>query len=256
MDTERILITVRTYPTVSTKYTETVCTGGINDRHEWRRLYPVSLRFLEDEKQYQTFDIVSVGLRGNPDGRPESRRPDLATLKVVGHLDTTRQWRARREWIIPTAVGSMRELVASGRTLAPVLVREVLDFIAKPDDPEWTPKQKEVLRQMGLFEGPTPLEKLPFDFRLRWRDDEGEEHDSKFIAWEVGQTWRKWRNRYPNPIATMRDKWMTKVFGPDRDVWFFMGNFAEHRHVFGVCGAFAPPKENTVSDTLWTSPGP
>lgn len=253
MDTERILITVRTYPNLSAKHIETVCTGGINDRGEWRRLYPVPLRLLDDEKQYKTFDIVTVKLGTNPDGRPESRKPDTATLKVVGEIDS---WQARRDWIVPTAVGSMQELVASGRTLAPVLVREVIEFIADPDDPEWTPKQREILAQMGLFEGPTPLEKLPFDFRLRWRDGDGAEHDSKFIAWEVGQTWRHWRGKYPDAIAKMCEKWMTDLFGPKRDIWFFMGNFAKHRHVFGVCGAFVPPKENTASATLWTDPRP
>lgn len=101
METERILITVRTYPILSTKYIETVCTAGINDKGEWRRLYPVPLRFLEDEKQYKTFDIVKVKLRSNPDGRPESRRPDTATLQVVGHLD---HWPERRDWVLPTAV--------------------------------------------------------------------------------------------------------------------------------------------------------
>jgi len=249
-DVERILITVRTYPNLSSKYIETVCTGGINDRGEWRRLYPVPLRHLDEEKQYKTFDIVSVRLGSNPDGRPESRRPDVTTLKVIGHVDG---WPARRDWIVPTAHPSMRALRDSGRTLAPVVVREVLEFIANPEPPEWTPKQKELLSQAGLFGGPDPLEKLPFDFRLRWRDGGGEEHDSKFIAWEVGQTWRSFRHRYPDPIQVMRDKWIGDLFGEQRDIWFFMGNFAEHRQHFGVCGAFVPPKERSGSGNLWSA---
>lgn len=248
MSTERILITVRTYPNLSTKYHETVCTGGINDKGQWRRLYPVSLRMLEEEKQYKTFDVVKVRLGANPDGRPESRRPDTSSISVVERVKT---WRARRDWVVPTAVESMRVLRESGRTLAPVRVSEVLEFVAEPDSPDWTPRELEILKQEGLFEGPKPLEKLPFDFRLRWRDGEGEECNSKFIAWEVGQTWRAYRHRYDDPIATMRDKWMTDLFGLKRDIWFFMGNFAGHRQHFGVCGTFTPPKEVGSSGSLW-----
>lgn len=247
--TERILITVRTYPNLSTKYFETVCTGGINDNGEWRRLYPVPLRMLEEEKQYRTFDVVSVKLGSNPDGRPESRRPDTTTLKVVDHIDG---WVARRDWVVPTAVESMRELRESGRTLAPVPVRRVLEFVAKADSSDWTPKQKALLAQAGLFEGPEPLEKLPYEFRLIWEDGEGQQHDSKFLAWEVGQAWRNYRHQYADPIGQMRDKWLGDLFASHRDVWFFMGNFAEHRQHFGVCGTFVPPKETDTGGTLWS----
>ncbi len=250
MSEERILVTVRTYPNLSSKYIETVCTGGINEQGEWRRLYPVSLRHLDEEKQYKTFDIITVRLGGNPDGRPESRRPDTATLKVVGHV---KAWPERRDWIVPTALASMKALRATPRTLCPVAVGDVLEFIAEPIESEWTEKQKELLRQEGLFEGPTPLEKLPFDFRLRWKDTDGEEHDSKYIAWEVGQTWRSFRHRYADPIAKMREKWLSDLFGPKRDIWFFMGNFAEHRQHFGICGAFVPPKNEVDSGNLWTA---
>ncbi len=247
---ERILITVRTYPNLSASHIETVCTGGINDCGEWRRLYPVRFRHLDDDKQYRTFDVVTVKLGANPDGRPESRRPDAATLRVVDHLE---DWQARCDWVLPTALASMKALRQSGRTLAPVVVREVLEFIAADDTPDWSPKQQEMLKQEGLFEGPKPLEKLPFDFRLRWRDGGGEEHDSKFLAWEVGETWRKFRTKYPDPIAVMRDKWMNDLFGRGRAVWFFMGNFAKHRKHFGVCGAFTPPKEQATSANLFSN---
>lgn len=250
METERILITVRTYPNLSTKHIETVCTGGINDKGEWRRLYPVSFRLLDEGKQYRTFDVIKVKLGSNPDGRPESRKPDAATIEVI---ESVNGWDARRQWIEPTAVTSMKQLVGSGRTLAPVLVREVLEFVANPESPDWSAKQKELLRQQGLFEGPSPLEKLPFDFRLRWRDGDGDEHDSKFIAWEVGQAWRTYRHKYADPIGAMRQRWMEDLFGQRRDIWFFMGNFAEHRHRFGVCGTFTPPKEVQSRGSLFKS---
>ena len=41
---ERLLVTVKTYPTLSTKYGETVCTAGVREDGSWVRLYPVPFR--------------------------------------------------------------------------------------------------------------------------------------------------------------------------------------------------------------------
>ena len=35
---ERILITVKTYPVLSRKYAELVCTAGVTEAGEWRRV--------------------------------------------------------------------------------------------------------------------------------------------------------------------------------------------------------------------------
>jgi hypothetical protein len=54
---ERMLITVRTYPDLSTKHIETVCTAGVTASGQWRRLYPVPLRCLPEMQRYRTWDI-------------------------------------------------------------------------------------------------------------------------------------------------------------------------------------------------------
>jgi len=135
---ERILITVRTYPNISAKHIETVCTGGITDGGQWRRLYPVPLRYVEGNQQFKTFDIVEVDVRPADDGRPESRKPEMPSLKITGHVD---DWPARCDWINPTIVESLAAMQAAGRTIGPVAVREVLEFIAKPSAADCPPKQ-------------------------------------------------------------------------------------------------------------------
>ena len=40
----RILVTVKTYPTLSRKYGETVCTAGVRADGTWVRIYPVPFR--------------------------------------------------------------------------------------------------------------------------------------------------------------------------------------------------------------------
>jgi hypothetical protein len=200
---ERILIAVRTYPTLSRRYIETVCSGGVTDKGDWRRLYPVPLRYAWHGQQYRTFDVVEVDVKPAADGRIESRRPEMSSLRIIDHL---KGWEARRQWIDPTILPSLAAMKANNRTLAPVAAREVLDFTATPTTSDWTPKQQETLRQNLLFEERRPLEKIPLEFRLQWRDHDATEYNSLVIAWEMMQTWRTFRKGYDNPVEVMRKK--------------------------------------------------
>ena len=245
---ERILITVRTYPVISQKYIETVCTGGITDNGEWRRLYPVPLRYLDTERRYKTFDVVDVEVKPGKDTRPESRVPVIASLRITSKL---KGWAERRNWIEKTAFASVDEMVAAGKSLAPVRVREVLEFVAKPDSAVWTAAQLEKLKQGNLFDARQPLEKIPFDFRFLWIDGAGKQYNSHVMAWEFGETWRSYSKRYSDPVSVMRDKWMNDLCSPKRDVLFFMGNQNRFRDQFSICGIFGPPKEKEPDGTLW-----
>ena len=53
MPKERVLITAKTYPTLSRKYGETVCTAGLREDGSWVRIYPVPFRRLNDSEQYR-----------------------------------------------------------------------------------------------------------------------------------------------------------------------------------------------------------
>jgi hypothetical protein len=90
MAKERVLITVKTYPTLSRKYGETVCTAGIREDGSWVRMYPVPFRRLEEAQQYSKYDWVECDLiRNASDPRPETFRPtDAAQLVQAGHIGT------------------------------------------------------------------------------------------------------------------------------------------------------------------------
>jgi hypothetical protein len=51
MARQRVLITAKTYPTLSRKYGETVCTAGVREDGTWVRIYPVPFRRLSEEQQ-------------------------------------------------------------------------------------------------------------------------------------------------------------------------------------------------------------
>lgn len=102
---ERVLITVKTYPTLSRKYGETVCTAGVRPDGTWMRIYPVPFRRLEEEEQYRKFDWIETEfVRGTSDPRPETRHPaDMAKMVPAGHIGTDDNWRERRELLLKTA---------------------------------------------------------------------------------------------------------------------------------------------------------
>ena len=43
MPVTKVLITVKTYPTISTKYEELVCTAGFKEDGTWIRIYPINI---------------------------------------------------------------------------------------------------------------------------------------------------------------------------------------------------------------------
>ena len=72
---QRILITVKTYPTLSRKYGETVCTAGLREDGTWVRLYPVPFRRLDQADRYSKYDWIECRLQRNQsDPRPETFR--------------------------------------------------------------------------------------------------------------------------------------------------------------------------------------
>ena len=88
MKKERILVTVKTYPTLSKKYGETVCTAGVREHGTWVRIYPVPFCRLEESERYRKYDWLECRLvRRTADPRPESfSPPDPGQLTRVGHI--------------------------------------------------------------------------------------------------------------------------------------------------------------------------
>jgi hypothetical protein len=99
MARERILITVKTYPTLSRKYGETVCTAGMREDGSWVRVYPVPFRRLEDTEQYRKFDWLECDLIKKVRAKylDEFNRTDLHFF-----LGTTQQFHfvALNPWVI------------------------------------------------------------------------------------------------------------------------------------------------------------
>lgn len=58
----KVLITVKTYPTLSKKYGELVCTAGFREDGSWIRIYPIPFRKLEYDQRYKKYQWIEIDL--------------------------------------------------------------------------------------------------------------------------------------------------------------------------------------------------
>jgi len=103
LETTKVLITVKTYPTFSTKYDELVCTAGIKEDGSWVRIYPVPFRKLDYNKQYRKYDWIELELvKNKSDFRPETFRPRSidTEIKIVDHVGTNDNWAIRKKIVL------------------------------------------------------------------------------------------------------------------------------------------------------------
>jgi hypothetical protein len=145
MAKERVLITVKTYPTLSRKYGETVCTAGVRADGSWMRIYPVPFRRLEDTEQYKKYDWIEAEfIASRSDPRPETHHPaDLTKMIPIGHLETKDNWRARREILLQraTVYDRLEPLLKGAKenrlSLAVFKPTKIRGFIWEDEDRVW-----------------------------------------------------------------------------------------------------------------------
>jgi|SRR5690625_410884 len=259
----KVLITVKTYPTISGKYDELVCTAGFLEDGTWIRIYPIPFRKRAYKEQYKKYDWIELDLvKNTSDFRPESYRPvSLDTeINVVGHIDTAGNWEERKKYCLGKVYKNLSELIAEakdkkiGTSLAVFKPTEILDFYAEPVDREWSAKQKATLAQQNLFETSTfeVVRKLPYKFKFRYKDNEGKESNMMIEDWETGQLFWKQLKKYGDEeraIEDVRKKYFDD-FAMTKDLYFYLGTTQRNHYVshnpFMIIGTFHPKKETQM----------
>lgn len=261
----KVLITVKTYPTISGKYDELVCTAGFLEDGTWIRIYPVPFRKRAYAEQYKKYDWIELDLvKNTSDFRPESYRPKTldTEIKVIGHIDTARNWEERKKYCLGKVYENLTELIAEaknkeiGTSLAVFKPTEFLDFYAEPVEREWNAKQKATLAQQNLFENKDEFEvvkKLPYRFKFRYLDNEGRESNMMIEDWETGQLfWRqlaKYDGNEQKAIEDVRKKYFDD-FAKTKDLHFYLGTTQRHHNTapnpFIIIGTFHPKIENQM----------
>jgi len=264
---ERILITVKTYPTLSKKYGETVCTAGVKSDGSWVRLYPVPFRRLGESEQYRKFDWLDCRIaRQSSDPRPESHRPlDENELQPVGHVGTSNEWRERRQLLLRNArvYHRLDEVIAGAKanqiSLGVFKPTKVSDFVWEAEERDWDPEKLREMRamknQLDLFSDNSwrktfqVIPKLPYSFSYRFQDAAGVQSELQILDWEIGALY--WNclsssgNDEKKALDKVRQKYMdefTKV-----DLHFFLGTTQQFHFIapnpWVIIGVFPIPSE-------------
>ncbi len=269
MTLTRVLITVKTYPTISSKYDELVCTAGFREDGSWIRIYPVPFRKKAYSEQYSKYDWIELDLVKNErDFRSESFRPRLleSEIDIVGHIDTTHNWAERKNIVLQNVYYNLPELIANAKdktkftSLAVFKPTKIIDFAAEKVDGEWSREKLEKLKQLNLFDtsrSDNKLEvvrKLPYKFSFKLNDETGKERKMMIEDWETGQLFWKQMAKYEGDerkaIADVKSKYLDDL-ARTKDLYFFLGTTQVHHCVapnpFIIIGAFYPKIELQTS---------
>jgi hypothetical protein len=269
---ERLLILAKTYPTLSTKYGETVCTAAIREDGTWVRLYPVPFRRLGEQQQYKKFDWLECRIEKNTkDRRPESFRPVCNTeLAAIAHLDTSNDWAKRRHIVLQQSkvYDRLEDLIIGAKnntmSLATFRPTQILDFVYEEEDArEWDSVKLMAMRkqveQLSLIEDNSWREtfrvipKLPYKFSYRFSDASGRESKLQILDWEIGALyWNCLRGEQNKDEAKAIAKVKQKYYGDflKKDLHFFLGTTLQFHSIapnpWLVIGVFPIPYQGQL----------
>jgi len=243
---EDILITVKTYPTPSTKDREVTCVAGVTSQRTWIRVFPVPFRLLPHAVRFRRYDIVRAPVCKAPDARVESHRIDPNGIVRVRQVDTSRQWSERNRLILPLRSPSLEALRDSqASSLGVIRVASLDGLILSPQSDQWEPDELVKLNQLR-FDDPKltllhrPAHRIQYAFHCDGPDCTG--HTMQVFDWEVVEAYLKYAQQY-GPKA-----WESKFrhrFDTDmrsRDLHFFVGTLAKHPKTWTIIGLYYPPK--------------
>lgn len=270
VETKRVYILVKTYPTISEKYSELVCTAGILEDGSWIRLYPVPFRQLKEGQQYSKYTWITVNAeRNTKDFRPESYK--LVDYNEIHAEPAPKKvdWDTRRRIISNTRVfTNLGELIAEAKSnkrtsLAIFKPAEIIDFIIEPCEREWDKKKLASLHteslQLSLFktieeqeEEFKIVEKIPYKFSYKFCDDTGHESTLMIEDWELGMLYLNclWHHNgdEKKALEDVKKKYFYDFL--QKDIRFFLGTTLKHhnrsRNPFIIIGVFYPPKPDPI----------
>lgn len=284
MAVEKVLVTVMTYPALSDKHFETVCTAGFREDGSWIRIFPVPYRVLlgrDESKRYHKWQWIEVDLERNfaHDKRRESFHiKNIDSLKLLGRIDSSKHvnWDSRICWVLKNKkiYKNMSNLLEDTKrdntSLAVFKPSQILDVIYKKEDmskfeeklKRQEDKYKAELLQMKLFEDEFEMsetfrfaEKVPYKFSYVFITEDGKPRTLMIEDWETGMLYRKMYQQYQNEAVAcekVREKYLKMA---QDDLYLFLGTSYEWHmknadDPYMIIGVFAPPQKDVIQGEL------
>ena len=276
MPLTKILIAVKTYPTLSEKYDELVCTAGFREDGSWIRIYPVPFRKLDYSNRYQKWQWITIDVtRNTKDFRKESFRPTNIEDEIeMGELVSTRNnWAERKSYVLKHVYYNMSELIEEakdpqkGTSLAVFKPKEIIDFVWEPCEREWDKKKLDAVianqAQQSLFDEDATREifkiakKVPYEFSYVFTSEDGKKRKLMVEDWELGMLYwnclKKSNGDEKVACQKVREKYFDD-FAKKKDLYFFLGTTKKFHNLaqnpFIIIGTFYPQKEASTQLSL------
>ena len=258
----KVLIAVKTYPSISRKYEELVCTAGFREDGTWVRIYPVQFRKKSYKEQYSKYEWIELDLvKNTSDVRPESFRPVShdAPINVLNKIAPDGDaWVERRKLVLNKVYTNLTQLIAEAKnkdictSLAVFKPTKIIDFIWEEVEREWSNDKLAQFQQLNLFQNADEkkfevVKKLPFKFSFKYEDDQGRQSTTMIEDWETGELyWHCLRRNDGNEQKACMDvrKKYFDDFSKTKDLYFFLGTTHLHhftaKNPFLLIGTFHP----------------
>ncbi|HBZ67987.1 MAG TPA: hypothetical protein DEO70_14225 [Bacteroidales bacterium] len=259
----KVLITVKTYPAISKKYEELVCTAGFLEDGTWIRIYPIQFRKKAYSQQYSKYEWIELDLvKNESDFRPESYRPVSHETPIgkVGEIKPDGDiWEERRKIVLKKVHTNLNKLIEEAKdknictSLAVFKPSEILDFVYEEEkEREWPSDKLAQFQQLHLFEADKNnnfevVKKLPYKFSYVFKSDDGVKRKIMIEDWETGQLyWNNLRRHDGDEVKACHDvrKKYFDNFAKTKDLHFFLGTTKQHhfigRNPFVIIGTFHP----------------
>lgn len=256
---ERILIWGKTYPELSSKYFETVCTGGVRENGEFIRLYPIPFRYLAEGMSFSKYQWMRVRIKkSQEDPRPESFKVDPTSIVLEDTIATDiYEWFERKRHIFhidkycfnsaenllaenrvsKISMGFVKPAIIHGVTMEERPTEDFETFHRKFEENKQKSKQTDLFGELTVNE----LKQLQFiskRFKVQWScarpDCKG--HNMGVLDWEAYELLRRIG---PNE-ALERLKFI--LMSGEHNIGFFLGNFRLHPTAFTIGGIWYPKR--------------
>jgi len=255
----KLLITVKTYPSVSGKYEEIVCTAGITEDGKLIRIYPLKYRELPYETQFKKYDIIEIDLvKSKSDYRPETFTPRSIEpeFKIIKSIGTEGNWRERKKLVLKDVKFSFDELIKLAKnksnpvSLAVYKPNKILDFKWTEVSGDWDKKKLSMLQQLNIFDKKrNVIRKLPYKFVYVIEDEAQNKRTLMIEDWEIGQLYWRQLGKYEGDehaaLHDVRKKYFDE-FVAKKELYLFLGttrlNHFTSKNPFMIIGVFYPPK--------------
>jgi hypothetical protein len=246
-----VLVTVKAYPSISTKYGEAICVAGVRidtETPEWVRFFPVRFRELPPDRQFRKYQVIRLSAcKHTGDRRRETWRPNVDSIECFEMIGAGGPWHMRRGFVEPLLGPTMCDLSRgrSGGQDAPSLglVRpaQVRSIRVREEEP-WSLGQIATLEQGNLLTSKSRLVKpahaFSYSYLCEAPDCKG--HVQKIVDWELGEAYRTWRERGNGLVEAIKQRWLHDMCDESRDTLFFVGDQHTRPGKFLILGTFYP----------------